>query len=316
MTKIGKNIEQAAEWLNSGEVIGIPTETVYGLAGNALNEDSILKIFKVKNRPFFDPLIVHVADLNSARKFVKEIPDLAEKLFEKFSPGPLTILLERNHFIPDLVTAGSEKVAIRIPNHPLTLELLNKIDFPLAAPSANPFGYVSPTSATHVAEQLGNQIEYILDGGDSTVGLESTIVSVTSNVIKVHRLGGISVEDLKTVCNNIELEINVSSNPQAPGQLKSHYATRTPLIIIPSDDDSIITEKNSAYIGFNKKTNLFPSEHQYLLAPDASLETAAKNLFATMRRLDKLNYKFIYTSLLPEVGLGCAINDRLKRAAS
>jgi len=172
-TITGTNIIKAKQFLNTGEVVAIPTETVYGLAANALDTAAVIKIFEVKNRPSFNPLIVHCDSWQAAQNYVEHIPVKANLLAENFTPGPLTFLLPKKNNIPDLVTAGSEKVAIRVPNHPLTLSLLQSLDFPLAAPSANPFGYISPTTAKHVWESLNGKIPYILDGGAAKVGLES-----------------------------------------------------------------------------------------------------------------------------------------------
>ncbi|HMZ94693.1 MAG TPA: L-threonylcarbamoyladenylate synthase, partial [Chitinophagales bacterium] len=166
MAEIGSNIEIAADWLKKGNVVSIPTETVYGLAANALNETAVLQIFDIKKRPSFDPLIVHISSINEIEKYTLSFPEVLKPLADLYMPGPLTLLLPKKSIIPDLVTSGLDQVAIRIPKHPLTLALLSSLDFPLAAPSANPFGYISPTSTAHVNQQLGKQIPYILDGGD------------------------------------------------------------------------------------------------------------------------------------------------------
>ncbi|WP_405512000.1 L-threonylcarbamoyladenylate synthase [Spirosoma sp. KNUC1025] len=189
MAQIGTDRQIAKQLLEAGNVVSIPTETVYGLAANALNPDAVLTIFRVKNRPTFDPLIVHTDSLEKLDRFVSTIPESARDLASTYWPGPLTLLLPKKAIIPDLVTAGLPTVGIRIPNHPLTLALLNSLDFPLAAPSANPFGYISPTTAQHVADQLGLQVPYILDGGPATIGIESTIVGFDGNKPTVFRLG-------------------------------------------------------------------------------------------------------------------------------
>jgi L-threonylcarbamoyladenylate synthase len=188
LAQIGSDINYAIELLTRQELVGIPTETVYGLAGNAYNADAIAKIFKVKERPFFDPLIVHTSKVDRIKDFVKEIPDKAQELATKFWPGPLTLILNRKSIIPDLVTSGLNTVAVRIPNHAYTLKVLENLDFPVAAPSANPFGYVSPTKAEHVNEQLGDKIAYVLDGGDCKIGIESTIVSIDGDNATIFRL--------------------------------------------------------------------------------------------------------------------------------
>ncbi len=205
---IGTNIQTAAELLRKGEVVAIPTETVYGLAANAYNEAAVLKIFQAKQRPAFDPLIVHVHSLEQVKEVVsfseltrKDMRKEAEALMVKFWPGPLTLVLPKSDRVPDLVTSGLDTVAVRMPAHPMALELLRSLDFPLAAPSANPFGYVSPTTAQHVADQLGDKIPYILDGGPCTVGVESSIIGWESEADQwvLYRPGGTPVAEIEAV---------------------------------------------------------------------------------------------------------------------
>ena len=310
--QIGTDIQHAASLLRDGNIVGIPTETVYGLAGNALNEDAVLSIFKAKNRPFFDPLIVHTHSVSEIGRYVKTVPYQLRPLMERFMPGPLTVLLPRTDEIPDLVTSGLERVAFRIPDHPVTLELLRSLDFPLAAPSANPFGYISPTSAKHVLAQLNGIIPYILDGGDCGVGIESTIVGMEGDKIAVYRLGGLAIEDIEQVVGQVEI-LNHSSDPTGPGMLDSHYAPRKPLII--GDINKLLAEhadKEVAVLSFYKK---YGAKHEYILSQEQNLDTAAKRLFAGMRELDATDADIIVAENLPEGGLGRAVNDRLKRAA-
>jgi L-threonylcarbamoyladenylate synthase len=313
MAEIGKDIKKAKQLLESGELVGIPTETVYGLAGNALNPNSVLSIFKVKERPEFDPLIVHVPSLFAAEKYVDHLPDVAVALALKFWPGPLTLLLKKKHIIPDLVTSGLDTVGLRCPDHPLTRELLEILDFPLAAPSANPFGYVSPTTPLHVQEQLGQKIPYILDGGSCRVGIESTIVGFEDKEPIVYRMGGLSIETLESYLGKIKVQLHSTSNPKAPGQLKSHYAPSKRVII--GDIESLL-EKYPAHcssiLSFQKD---FQSPNQIILSKSGSLDEAAQNLFSALRTLDKMPAEIILAELLPEEGLGRAINDRLRRAA-
>jgi len=197
MTKIGNDISKAKLLLEKGEVVAIPTETVYGLAANALDEQAVAKIFEAKNRPYFNPLILHLADKETIQKYVKKIPDELLKLIDIHCPGPITFLLEKKDIVPDLVTAGSKFVAIRIPKHEICQKLLSQLNFPLAAPSANPFGYISPVTSTHVFNQLNNKIPYILEGKTANIGIESTIVGVENKQVKIFRLGGVSYEDIK-----------------------------------------------------------------------------------------------------------------------
>lgn len=198
MSFIGESIDIAATLLKKGEAIGIPTETVYGLGANALNTAAIAKIFQIKQRPTFDPLIIHLSSFDKVYDYVEEVPEVLKRLADKFTPGPLTILLRKKQIIPDMITSGSPFVAVRIPAHPVTQALLQKVDFPVAAPSANPFGYISPTTAQHVADQLGNKVYYILDGGPCDIGVESTIVGMNDDGhLEVYRKGGLTLESIK-----------------------------------------------------------------------------------------------------------------------
>jgi L-threonylcarbamoyladenylate synthase len=317
MAEIGSNIEKAVGLLNNNKLVAIPTETVYGLAGNALSTDAVLKIFETKNRPAFDPLIIHLGSIEKIRKYVTEIPAKAEILIRKFSPGPLTVLLPKNELIHDLVTSGSNLVAVRIPNHPITLQLLNQIEFPLAAPSANPFGYISPTTAKHVEAQLGDKISYILDGGECTVGIESTIISFENNTPTILRLGGLAIEEIEKEIGKVAINEHSSSNPKAPGMLKSHYSPRKKLII--GDIEKLLKEhinENIGVLSFNKFYYEPQIASQLQLSVNSDTAEAAKNLFAYLRELDtNEQVEIIITELLPEIGLGRAINDRLKRAS-
>ena len=313
MAEIGVNIEKAAQLLQQDELVAIPTETVYGLAGNALNKNAVIKIFTVKDRPQFDPLIVHVADLTQAKEFVTEIPEQAQQLVDKFWPGPLTLVLKKKKIIPDLVTSGLDTVGIRCPDHALTQQLLGKLSFPLAAPSANPFGYVSPTKPEHVQEQLGNKIQYILDGGPCSVGIESTIIGFEDEIPTIYRLGGLSLEQIEATIGKVQSMTHSSSNPKAPGQLKSHYAPRKKVFLgsieellqsYPAHESGILT--------FQKDFN---SPFQFILSPSGNLEEAAQNIFEALRSFDKMPVDVILAETVPNIGLGRAINDRLQRAA-
>lgn len=314
LAKIGKEALEAKLWLEKGEVIGIPTETVYGLAGNALNDEAVVKIFSVKDRPHFNPLIVHIASFDQISQYVEEIPVLAYRLAEKFWPGPLTMLLAKSDSISDLVTAGSAKVAIRVPGHPLTLELLQNLNYPLAAPSANPFGYISPTSAEHVMNQLGDKIPYILDGGPSTVGLESTIISFEEDKVIIHRLGGLGIEAIEETAAKVELRNRSNLNPESSGKLKSHYAPATALV---QDPPEVLLKKHPpekiGVIAFTDSYPSIPQNNQQILSQKGDINEAAKNLFAALRYLDQQTLDIIYAEQFPNEGLGRAINDRLER---
>ncbi len=314
---IGTDIDQAKALLKSGEVVGIPTETVYGLAANALDEKAVAKIFAVKNRPSFDPLIVHTADVRAIAEFTRHLPDKAKKLADAFMPGPLTLLLPKKDIIPDMVTSGLEQVAIRIPNHPVTQQLLKELSFPLAAPSANPFGYISPTTAQHVEDQLGDKVKYILDGGPCHVGVESTILGFEGEVPVIYRKGGLAIEAIEELIGPVQVREHSSSNPQSPGMLKSHYAPGCPVIL--GNIDELIKKHQGKRIGvisFKDQFTTIKPELNIVLSEKGDFTEAARHLFSGMRKLDKLQPEVILAELLPEVGLGRAINDRLRRAAT
>ncbi|MCP9769957.1 threonylcarbamoyl-AMP synthase [Lacihabitans sp. LS3-19] len=314
--EIGLDLIKAKNILESGDLVGIPTETVYGLAANALDPLAVSKIFEAKNRPKFDPLIVHLSEIEQFDLYSKNFPKELFIIAEKFCPGPITFLVEKKSIIPDLTTSGLEKVALRIPNHPLTLELLKSLDFPLAAPSANPFGYVSPTSAQHVFDQLGEKIPYILDGGSSKVGLESTIIGMENEELVIYRKGGLAIEDLQSVFSGeIRIKDHSSSNPQAPGMLSKHYSPNKRMELWDKTDQfREFGNKKIGFLGFSKK--LEGIENQFILSEKEDLNEAAFRLFEGLRYLDKLPIEKIYIELVPEKGLGIAINDRLRRSVA
>jgi L-threonylcarbamoyladenylate synthase len=312
----GHDIDIAKEYLSKGELVAIPTETVYGLAGNALNDKAVLSIFEVKNRPSFDPLIIHTDSIEKAANYVAEFPEKAILLAQRFWPGPLTLLLSKKPIIPDLVTSGLDNVAVRIPNHPLLLDLLRSLSFPLAAPSANPFGYISPTNAAHVNAQLGEKIPYILDGGESEVGIESTIVGFENDEPIIYRLGGLAVEEIEAVVGKVRLLPHSSSNPKAPGMLKSHYAPRKPLYLDKRETFPASEDKLTGYLLFDKYLEDIDLKYQRILSKSGNMKEAAHNLFAYLRELDTLPIRQIRAEFVPLNGLGLAINDRLKRAAA
>ncbi|TAH00446.1 MAG: threonylcarbamoyl-AMP synthase [Sphingobacteriales bacterium] len=315
-TVIGTDIAQAAHWLQQGETVAIPTETVYGLAANALNEKAVLKIYAAKNRPHFNPLIIHIHSAEEIIRYASVVPERCFQLIQQFTPGPITFLLPKKTIIPDLVTAGSNKVAIRIPAHPLTQQLLQAINFPLAAPSANPFGYVSPVTAQHVYKGLNAKIPYILDGGSAGVGLESTIVSFdTNNEVVIERLGGVSVEAIEEAIGKPVI-LNLShQKPNTPGQLKSHYATAKPLLL--GNIEELIQQhanEKIALLTLNKQPVKPPVAYSFALSEAGDLEEAAANLFTQLRAIDATDATIIVAALVPEMGIGRAINDRLRRA--
>jgi L-threonylcarbamoyladenylate synthase len=314
VAETGTDIQKAATLLKAGELVAIPTETVYGLAGNALNSAAVAKIFDAKNRPHFDPLIIHVPDLEAVQLYATAVPDAARTLARHFWPGPLTLVLTRKAHVPDLTSAGLDTVGIRCPDHPLTRQLLKVLPFPLAAPSANPFGYVSPTTAQHVDQQLGDRISYILDGGSCDIGIESTIIGFEGDQPVVYRFGGLSLESIEAVIGPLQTRAHSTSNPRTPGQLQSHYAPRKRVVL---GDIGKLREQpefhNAAIISFQKD---YQSPNQIILSPQGSLHEAAHNLFAALRQVDELPVDVVLTEYVPNEGIGRAINDRLTRAAA
>jgi L-threonylcarbamoyladenylate synthase len=297
--------------------VAIPTETVYGLAGNALNSTAVAKIFTVKNRPRFDPLIVHVPSFEQAKAYVWSIPPQALTLGRHFWPGPLTLVLEKKEIVPDLVTSGMTTVGIRCPNHEMTGRLLRDLDFPLAAPSANPFGYISPTDPAHVNEQLGDKISYILDGGKCSVGIESTIVGFENNHPVIYRTGAISTEKIESILGSVKILTLATSNPKAPGQLKSHYSPGKRLVL--GAMPQLIRTFSGYSVGILSFSMSYPGvnpHHQIILSSSSNLEEAAQKLFLALHQLDKMDIQVILAEEVPDIGIGRAINDRLRRAAS
>jgi len=310
---IGTDLARAALLLSDGELVAIPTETVYGLAANAFDTDAVLRIFQVKQRPAFDPLIVHVHHRSQVEQLVSQAPPGAEALMERFWPGPLTLVMPKSARVPDIVTSGLDTVGVRMPAHPMALELLRSLDFPLAAPSANPFGYVSPTSAQHVADQLGEKIPYILDGGPCAVGVESTIIGWENGQCVLYRAGGIPVEDIEAVIGRLG-SAQGGVLPAAPGMIESHYAPRKPLLV--GNVSALLREhagKRCSVISFTAHYDAWRCE---TLSPSNDLNEAARNLFAAIRTCDASDPDVILTEVFPDQGLGRAINDRLRRAAA
>jgi len=310
------SIHRAAKIIRQGGVVAFPTETVYGLGADALNPLAVARIFEIKDRPYFDPLIVHIADLNEMSRLVSDIPLLAEKMIKRCWPGPLTIVLSKKEEVPDIVTAGLPTVGIRMPKHPIALQLIRAAGCPIAAPSANPFGYVSPTTAAHVHDQLGDRVDLILDGGPCEVGLESTILSFSEGKSRLLRPGGLPLEEIESIIGRVEVNPIEEENPSSPGRLPKHYAPRTPIVIEGWENNlENYQDKKVGLLAFQKVKVSFPFHHVEVLSPGGDLREAAANLFAAIRRLDALTLDLILAEALPEVGLGRAIMDRLRRAS-
>ena len=317
-TFIGTDMELAADILRKGGLVAIPTETVYGLAANALDEEAVLRIYEAKDRPRFNPLILHVPSIEACESLVEEIPEPCRRLAARFSPGPLTYLLPKSERVPDLVTAGHRRVAIRIPSHPMALRLLETVGFPLAAPSANPSGYVSPVTAKHVMDGLGGRIPYILDGGPCEVGLESTIIGFENGRIVLFRQGAVSMEEIEKVSGMPVALSEASVVAQTPGMLKSHYAPHAPLTL--GDVDSLPathTEERVAVITFHRRIPIGGSvAWSHVLSPSGDLHEAARNLFRILREVDAEKPDRVIAEKVPDEGIGRAVNDRLERARS
>ena len=312
-------IQAAVAALQNNEIVAMPTETVYGLAGNAYSEVAVQKIFALKNRPHYNPLIVHIKSANYLGQVAKNIPAVANQLAEAFWPGPLTLVLEKQDHIPDLVTGGKNTVGVRVPNHPVALELLEALNFPLAAPSANPFGSISPTTAKHVADYFTNTLDIILDGGSCDKGIESTIIGFENGQAILYRQGSTKVEDIEKITGPLQIRVHANNESvMAPGMLSKHYAPST-TTILTEDISSEIENYLGKRIGvLQLSPTSLPSFVIAVetLSQSGDLEEAAKNLYAAMHRLDHQNLDLIIAQKMPAFGLGLAINDKLERAAT
>jgi L-threonylcarbamoyladenylate synthase len=307
------SILEAAEVIKHGGLVAFPTETVYGLGADAFNAMSVAKIFETKKRPFFDPLIVHISSIDDLPKLTSETYDSVFLLAEKFWPGPLTIVLPKAAEVPDIVTAGLDTVGIRMPDHKVALDLIRESGSPIAAPSANRFGCISPTSADHVIKQL-SEIDYVLDGGRTTIGIESTVILLKGNQIKVLRHGAVTSEEiLKAIpCLDIAEELDVIN--ASPGMLKSHYSPEKPLFILGDPLPFDFTREDAALLSFSCKDTHGYKIVEYL-TKDRNLREYAVNLFASLHSMEESDVKYIVAEKVPEHGIGMAIMDRLKKAA-
>lgn len=318
-TEIGEDILLAKDLLMQGKAVAIPTETVYGLAANAFDDRAVLTLYKVKQRPLYNPLIVHVASLARVYEVVEEVPALARHLLEAFAPGPLTILFPKKETISQWVTSGHATVAVRIPAHPITLNLLESLDFPLAAPSANPFGYISPTTSEHVLQQLNGKIPYILEGGVCDKGLESTVVGIDGENVTIYRLGAICEEDIRRVAKNTVVVSHLeNARPTGPGMLPYHYSPHTRLILIDrfGFSDPKLVNETVGLLAFSCYFPHFPTENQIILSETGNLHEAAHRFYSALHALDKKDFTLIFAEMLPEEGMGRVVNDRLRRAAA
>lgn len=319
------DVDFAAETLRSGGLVAFGTETVYGLGANALDPLAVARIFEAKARPHFDPLIVHIADHAWLGKLTTEVPELAQRIIDAFWPGPLTIVFPKSELVPDLVTSGLPSVAVRMPSHRQARELLEKVDLPIAAPSANPFGQLSPTTAEHVSSTLGDRIDLILDGGPCDVGVESTVLLVTDASARILRHGGITQEQIEEAVG-LRIEAGAISGDYAdsgssvatpsPGMLPQHYAPRTPMALAGEIDLKSLIETGQRIGGIALTEIDSPSRFSSveILTPSGDLTQAAATFYAALRRLDSRGLDQIVAWPFPDEGLGRALNDRLQRA--
>lgn len=312
---ISKDIEAAAQLLLNGNVVGIPTETVYGLGASIYNNNAIDYIFELKRRPKSNPLIVHISKIEQVQELTIDFPDKAKQLAKHFWPGSLTMVLPKSASVPNHITANKPTVAIRIPNHPTFLKLIDLVG-PIAAPSANPYERISPTTAEHVANYFPTGLPLILDGDSCEKGIESTIVGFEGNDVVVYRLGSISIEDIESIIGKVEIKNEVNGRYTAPGMALKHYAPITKTILTDSLEE-IIDEFSGKKIGVIRyqNTSILPNvTKQLTLSKNGDLTEAAANIYSFMHTLDHLKLDFILIEPLPNTSLGRSINDRLKRA--
>jgi L-threonylcarbamoyladenylate synthase len=317
MSIISKDIQKAIALLSNEELVAIPTETVYGLAGNIFSEKAIKRIFETKKRPFFNPLIVHISSVALLETIVSEVPEKAQTLANTFWPGAMTLVLKKHKDIPDIITASKDTVAVRVPNHPVTIALLKQLPFPLAAPSANPFNNISPTKPAHVERYFNNDIKMVLDGGTCKNGIESTIIGFEKGEPIIYRLGALAIEDIEAVVGTVIIKNKKEENPDAPGMLDKHYAPLT-ATVLTTDIASEIKKHTQKKIGILAYNSSFKNDTvaiEIILSKNSDLQEAASKLYAGLHELDHLNLDVIIAEKLPETGLGKSINDRLQRAA-
>ncbi|RLG69137.1 MAG: threonylcarbamoyl-AMP synthase [Methanobacteriota archaeon] len=307
-------LDRAASIIRRGGLVAFPTETVYGLGACVFNQEAVAKIFEVKKRPRFDPIIVHVSNPGQLSCLCSEVGRTAKKLIERFWPGPLTLVLPKSRLVPYIVTAGLETVAIRMPSHPIALELIKRSETPIAAPSANLFGFLSPTTPEHVVEQLGEGVDMIIDGGRTPIGVESTIIDLSSSPeLTLLRPGGLPVEEIEKVLGRKVVVSTISKKPRSPGQLPKHYSPRTPLRIL-RNNKKFESKGRIGLLAFKQPRRQGFFDVVEVLSPSGDLREAAYNLFSCLHRLDQAGLDLIYAEPVPETGLGRAIMDRLRKA--
>lgn len=305
-------ILKAAEIIKNGGIVAFPTETVYGLGASVFCPQAVVRIFEVKKRPRFDPLIVHIAKHNDIYRLCKNVDARVERLIEKFWPGPLTMVLQKNDIVPDVVTAGLDTVAIRMPANSIALELIKESGVPIAAPSANPFGYLSPTTADHVFEQIGESVDLIIDGGRTLLGVESTVLDMTSEPT-ILRPGGLPLEEIESVIGTVKTIVKTKVI-KSPGQFSKHYAPKIPLKIIKNSSTEFPPNKKIGLLAFKPWQDTSHFAKVEVLSQTGDLREAAANFFESLHNLEKAGLDLIYAEPVPEYGLGRAIMDRLRKA--
>lgn len=314
--QIRDQIKSAAEIIRKGGLVAFPTETVYGLGADGLNPVAVAKIFEVKNRPTFNPLILHIENRDRLNT-VCEIPSYkVNDLIEEFWPGPLTLVLPKKSNVPEIVTGGLNTVAVRMPDNLIALELIKESGTPIAAPSANLFGQLSPTRAGHVQKQFGDKIDMILDGGKCSIGIESTILLIEEEQITLLRHGGIPLESIREVIGEIKLYPPKSDRPNAPGQLAFHYSPQTPILMLTVENIEKHKNEKIGAIFFRGNDSKFNFDKEIILSRAGSLSEAAANLFSTLHKLDDLQLDCILIEPFPQEGLGVALMDRIQKAVA
>ncbi|MBI2923457.1 MAG: threonylcarbamoyl-AMP synthase [Planctomycetes bacterium] len=311
-------IARAAKILQTGGLVAFPTETVYGLGADASNEAAVRRIFEIKGRPERHPLIVHLADANAVPAWAAEFTEPAHRVAARFWPGPLTLIVKRGARVLDIVTGGQPTVGLRVPGHPVALALLRAFGGGIAAPSANRFGKVSPTTAQHVYDDLGTAVDLVLDGGPCAVGIESTILDLSSAEPSILRPGGVSREDIEQTLGRV-VPVKVGGSVRAPGQMESHYAPKAKVVLAKADD---LVREGDRLRAKGKKvailTNVMPPEPpigiETILLP-VGLAEMARGLYEALREVDRRGFDTVVVSVPPSVGLGLAVADRLEKAA-
>ncbi len=310
-----ENIILSSKIIKDGGLVAFPTETVYGLGADGLNPIAVAKIFEAKNRPTFNPLILHIADKKSLDRIAYCESEKIKKLIDSFWPGPLTLVLPKKEIVPDIVTAGNETVAVRMPDHQVALKLITFVGNPLAAPSANAFGFLSPTEAAHVAKQLSGKIDAVLDGGKCKVGVESTILQITEEGAVLLRPGGIAVEEIEELIGKVEINTEDKVQPNSPGQLPYHYSPKKPLRFLDEIKADEIKEKKIGAVFFSEIKTVYEFDEIRVLSNSGNKVEAAANLFSVLHDLENKEIDLIIAEKIDEAGLGLAIMDRLRRAS-